>query len=199
MKTRDQQRRRRRRCRDTESARRRSRSAPRPPGPAGAGPIPRTARRRPCSRARLTRLTAHEIRIDEADIERKEAGPRPSSPQPMPTLHAAVDPDQREERHGRRPRRFRRSGGTDPSHRFRLPFRFITLPQVILRSKTTCRRLSWSWRGSRPPSSGLHAASLRSRPTWRTPSPVMKVWLKAPSLISFFHSGVSRTFLNRST
>ena len=30
-------------------------------------------------------------------------------------------------------------------------------------------------------------------------SPVMKVWLKAPSLISFFHSGVSRTFLNRST
>ena len=29
--------------------------------------------------------------------------------------------------------------------------------------------------------------------------PVMKVWLKAPSLISFFHSGVSRTFLNRST
>src|SRR5215813_12081357 len=30
-------------------------------------------------------------------------------------------------------------------------------------------------------------------------SPVMNVVLNAPSAISFFHSGVSRTFLNRST
>ena len=29
--------------------------------------------------------------------------------------------------------------------------------------------------------------------------PAMKVWLKAPSSMNFFHSGVSRTFLNKST
>ena len=131
------------------------------------------------SRSALHQIDGAGDQHDQRNVERKEAGLRPFGAPADPDLEAADDADHGQQRHEQRDADFDRPvGRTRPTG----TVRGFTHRTVINRIAT----ITWARKPAAFIRSSCRFSSLATQP--RYSFPVMKLWLKAPSLISFFHS-----------
>ena len=162
--------------------------------------------RSPCRRAARARtLTSGRDADQQADVEREVARPaaRPSAqPAPRRTLsEMTIAPSSEEQR---------RDGELERAS-WRRDGRVVVIVGPCWARATPCaaprsaepRRRGRTCSAHLREEAGflhqLHVALLFLRHPVAYSLPVSAVWLKAPSSMNFFHSGVARTFLNRST